>query len=345
MSLFLMVTQTDIPPDLTNEDKALVFQSLDASLNTQILYALLHGIYTGILAVTLWNIFINKCWPIRRALVVIIILLHALITIDVAFQWSLIYSTFIQNGQSFWTVFLKINSVSQAVYLEAGTTASMSTILTDSYIIWCCWMVWGRCWLIVLLPILCLISATVSKIIGIYHVYFTGSDSVFQMLYVSLVLVTTLWCTLLIIFRILIVTGVRRGAGSRLRVYYHFIEVLVESSALYSITLILYLAFIIRLDFGAYYLESIATIAKGAAPTLIVGRAAAGHTRPHEEHDESSTVSTIRFQTSSQSSQLSQPSMASFQDSNTMQSAVLEVDIEAQREQSDELVVVVERSE
>ncbi|KAK0446378.1 uncharacterized protein EV420DRAFT_1715793 [Desarmillaria tabescens] len=340
-----MATQTDIPPDLTDNDKAFLFQYLDAILNSIILYALLHGIYTGILAVTLWNIFINKHRLIRRALVVIIILLHALITIDLAADWSFLCSSFIENGKSFWTVFLKLDSVNQAVYLEAGTTASISTILADSYIIWCCWMVWGRRWLIVLLPILCLISATVSKIIDVYYVYFIGSDLVFQTLYVPFVLATTLWCTLLIIFRILTVTGVRHGAGGRLRVYHHFIEVLVESSALYSIALILYLAFFIHLDFGAYYLESIAAIAKGVAPTLIVGRAAAGHTRPHEEHDESSTVSTIRFQTSSQSSQLSQPSMASFQDSNTMQSAVLEVDIEAQREQSDELVVVVERIE
>ncbi|PBK70805.1 hypothetical protein ARMSODRAFT_1017593 [Armillaria solidipes] len=49
-----MATQTDIP-DLTNDDKAAVFQVLDAKLNSQILYALVYGIYTGILAVTLWT--------------------------------------------------------------------------------------------------------------------------------------------------------------------------------------------------------------------------------------------------------------------------------------------------
>ncbi|KAK0436637.1 uncharacterized protein EV420DRAFT_1753717 [Desarmillaria tabescens] len=48
--------RVDIPPDLTDEDKALMVQYLDASLNSQILLASLHGIYTGILAVTLWNI-------------------------------------------------------------------------------------------------------------------------------------------------------------------------------------------------------------------------------------------------------------------------------------------------
>ncbi|KAK0446393.1 uncharacterized protein EV420DRAFT_1767779 [Desarmillaria tabescens] len=325
-----MATQTDIPPDLPDEDKAFMFQTLNASLNEQILYALLHGIYTGILAVTLWNIIINKCSPIRRALVVVIILLYALITINLAASWSSIYSAFIENGQSFWTIYLKLNGRNQAVSWVMGIPACMSTILADSYIIWCCWTVWGQHWLIVLLPILSLISATVSKIIEVHHDYSSASDSVFMMLYTSFVLATTLWCTLFIIFRILTVTGVRHGA--------------VESSALYSITLILLLAFLNHNDFGFYYIEAIAAIAKGVAPTLLVGRAAAGHTQPTEEHDESVTVSTLHFQTSLQSSQPSQPSMASFQHS-TMQSGVLEVDIEAQREQSDELVVVVERTE
>ncbi|KAK0443373.1 uncharacterized protein EV420DRAFT_1028282 [Desarmillaria tabescens] len=302
------------------------------------------GIYTGILAVALWNIFINKCWPIQRALpVVVIVLLHALITINFAAQWSFLCSVFIQNGQSFWTVFSKLNSVNQAFFWESGIPSSMSTILADLYIIWCCWMVWGRRWLIVLLPILSLISATVFKIIEIYLEYFNASYEVFPILYASFVLATTLWCTLFIIFRILTVTGVRCGAGDRLRVYRHFIGVLVESSALYSIALVVFLTFVIRKDFRSFYPDVIAGIVKGVAPTLLVGRAAAGHTQPTEQHDESAPVSTLRFQLASQSSQPSQPSTSSFQEF-TAQSAVLEIDIEAQRERSDELVVVIERT-
>ncbi|SJK98318.1 uncharacterized protein ARMOST_01583 [Armillaria ostoyae] len=111
-----MATQTDIPPDLTNDDKASVFQILDAQLNSTILYALLHGIYTGILVVTLWNIFINKYWAIRRALIIVIILLHTLITIGFAATWSYMHSAFISNGQSFWTVYSKISGATQAAY-------------------------------------------------------------------------------------------------------------------------------------------------------------------------------------------------------------------------------------
>ncbi len=86
--------------------------------------------------------------------------------------------------------------------------------------------------------------------------------NIFLMLYTSFVLATTLSCTLLIIYRILTVAGVRHGAEGRLRVYHRFIEVLVESSALYSISLILYLAFTICDNPGEFYLDVIAAIAK-----------------------------------------------------------------------------------
>ncbi|PBK67634.1 hypothetical protein ARMSODRAFT_1086129 [Armillaria solidipes] len=346
-----MATQGDIPSDLTDDDKAVLFRFLDANLNSEVLYALLHGIYTGVLAVTLWNIFVNKRWPIRRALVVVIILLHALITINFAANWLYICSAFIDNGKSFWTVYLKLNSVGQAASLEAGIAASMSTILTDLYIIWCCWIVWGRRWPAVLLPILSLISATgkvsdliylfhisnlyvVAKGIEIYHDYSNAptDNGLFPILYISFILATTLWCTLLIIYRILTVAVLRRGTEGRLRVYRRFIEVLVESSALYSISLILYLGLTIREDFGLFYLDTIASIAKGLAPTFLVGRAAVGHTRPKDDQCNEITASTLHFQTPSE------VGMTSFQESTT-ESTILEIDIEAQPEQSEGLVV------
>ncbi len=87
-------------------------------------------------------------------------------------------------------------------------------------------------------------------------------EDVFLTVYISFNLATTLSCTLLIIYRIVAVAGVRRGAEGRLRSYHHFIEVLIESSALYSISLILDLVFTVRGDFGLYYLDNIASIMK-----------------------------------------------------------------------------------
>ncbi|KAK0473677.1 hypothetical protein IW261DRAFT_1656691 [Armillaria novae-zelandiae] len=335
-----MSTQADIPSDLTDNDKALMFQNLDIRLNSIILCALLHGIYTGITAVTLWNIFINQCWQIRRALVAVIILLYSLSTIDLAANWSWVHFGFVQNGKSFWTAFLGDFNGSKAILLIGEIGASMSTIIADLYIIWCCWMVWGQCWVTVLPPILFLIAATVLKIVVIYYYDRNADPGTFITLYIAFILATTLWCTFLIIYRILTVTGFKHGAGSQLRVYHRCIEVLVESSALYSISLIVYLVLNSCDSVGTTYLGVIAAITRGVAPTLLIGRAAAGHTCPNDEDDDSvNTVSSLHFQTAS-----SEASTTSYQESG-IEGSVYEVDIEAQQEQGEELIEVVERTE
>ncbi|KAK0217335.1 hypothetical protein EDD85DRAFT_961981 [Armillaria nabsnona] len=96
---------------------------------------------------------------------------------------------------------------------------------------------------------------------------------------------------------------------------------------------------IIALNFGLDYLNATAAIARRVAPTLLIGRAAAGHTHPNDDNNSENTVSSLHFQTAS-----SEVGTTSYQES-TIQSAVYETDIEAQQEQLDELVVVVERTE
>ncbi len=104
----------------------------------------------------------------------------------------------------------------------------------------------------------------VLKVLEVYHEYINAPNSgVFEMLYLPFLLATTLSCTLLIIYRVLTVTGATsRGTEGRLRVFHRLVEVLVESSALYSITLILDLVFIIRGSWGEFYSDVIGGIAK-----------------------------------------------------------------------------------
>ncbi|KAK0482231.1 hypothetical protein IW261DRAFT_1466913 [Armillaria novae-zelandiae] len=203
--------------------------------------------------------------------------------------------------------------------------ASVSIILADLYMIWCCWMVWGRRWPVILLPMSSLVASVVSRIM-IFLYYEDAIAKLFLTLYISLILATTLSCTLLIIYRIISVAGIKRGAIGRLGIYRRLIGVLLESSALYSTSLILYLAFTIRSDLKMLYFYVIASIAKGVAPTLLVGRAAAGHTRPRDDCD-ISIVSSLHFQPPSgpgtTSSQLAD---------STIQNAVPAMDIEAQPE-------------
>ncbi|KAK0496353.1 hypothetical protein EDD18DRAFT_203322 [Armillaria luteobubalina] len=175
-----------------------------------------------------------------------------------------------------------------------AVAASMSVILADLYMIWCCWMVWGKRWPVILLPISFLAASIVSRIMVTVY-YEDATAKLFLTLHISFILVTTLSCTLLIIYRIISVAGVKREAISRLGLYRRLIGVLVESSAFYSTSLIIYLAFTIRSDLKVFYFDMIASIAKGVAPTLLVGRAAAGHTRPSDDYD-IGIISSLHFQ-------------------------------------------------
>ncbi|PBK81503.1 hypothetical protein ARMGADRAFT_1144199 [Armillaria gallica] len=261
-----MLTEVDIPSDLTDSDKAIIFQILDE--------ALLHGMYTGILAITLWNIS-SKLKKWEKHLECIFIAL-----------WF-----------------------SPIIHLDPGY-GSLHEYHSHRLIY-------------------------VSKAIEIYHYYSNAPDGVFPTLYISFLLATTLWCTILIIYHILAVTRAKHGASSGLRVYCHFIEVLIESSALYSISLIVYLAFAICGDIGMMYLDPIAGITKGITLTLLIGQAAAGHTCPNDNYNEN-TVSSLHFQAPSE------VGTTTFQES-TIESTILETDIEAQHQQSNELMKVVER--
>ncbi|KAK0466021.1 uncharacterized protein EV420DRAFT_1709701 [Desarmillaria tabescens] len=288
-----MTSQTDIPEGLTDDEINLIFQALDAALNSNILEFLLHGIYTGVLAVTLWTNYMNKSRPIRNIMIIVIVLIYTLTSIEFALDWSFVHSAFITvtSGQNFWTVYLKLTYDRDKVVLSIGITGILCTILADSIMIWRCWVIWGRNWLIVLLPTLCLVSS-IGPAFKSFDTYILFTDRnpldlLYPVLYASFTLVTTTWCTLGIVYRIL-------SVGGRLRAYHGAIEILVKSSTLYSVALILYVAVFAHNDWAEDYLDSVATVSQGIAPTLIAGRVAAGHARPDDSWV-GSVMSSLRF--------------------------------------------------
>ncbi len=84
-------------------------------------------------------------------------------------------------------------------------------------------------------------------------------------LYSSLVLITLLWCTILIIYRILRVGG----TAGRIHVYHRVIEMLVESASLYSAVIVVLLVFEVRNEAAGIYVEELA-IAMRVCPICFV---------------------------------------------------------------------------
>ncbi|KAK0224627.1 hypothetical protein EDD85DRAFT_234622 [Armillaria nabsnona] len=104
---------------------------------------------------------------------------------------------------------------------------------------------------------------------------------------------TLLWCTALIVYRILKVSGIATG----IRLYRRMIEVMmVDSASLYSAVIVVLLVFEVHNENVGNYLTSISVGMRGIIPTILVGRVAAGHTRPDDGwRDSRSTVSTLEF--------------------------------------------------
>ena len=101
-------------------------------------------------------------------------------------------------------------------------------------------------------------------------VFVDGNDTDLHklVLYATFSLATTIWCTLLIVYQILSVGQANSGAEGRLGAYWHVIEVLVESSALYSVCLIIYVACLASNNLGGDYADILASISRVGKPSF-----------------------------------------------------------------------------
>lgn len=135
-------------------------------------------------------------------------------------------------------------------------------------------MVWGRHWLIVLFPIFCFITGFVFKILEVFTGAFNLVENVgYLVVYLSCILATT------------------NGMDTKLGDYRRVIEVLVESSALHSVTLIIFVALKANGSFSSGHFDILAVMTTG----IPLGRVAAGHARPDDSW-EGSIISSLGFE-------------------------------------------------
>ncbi|KAK0222360.1 hypothetical protein IW262DRAFT_1460672 [Armillaria fumosa] len=268
---------------LTQYERDLVFDSLDLNFNRTVLESLLQGLYTLVVAITLWTTFSTPKKAGNSFLLTVVIVLYVLTTVAFGVDWAYQRRAFIQNGDNFFTVFFALQAVSpwwRASQLVIGISGGMSTFIVDITMIWRCWVFWGRRWLVVLIPGLCAIAGTIAKSMQIRSVFINTTTNIgntggfaaqvdWALIYLSLTLATTLLCTLLIVYRI-----VRLASG--VSSYGKIVEIVIESSAMYSLTLIVYLALVARNLESSYYADMIMAYIKVIAPTLLIGRVAAG---------------------------------------------------------------------
>ncbi|PBK90516.1 hypothetical protein ARMGADRAFT_1032522 [Armillaria gallica] len=276
------LTNTTEPTDTEIED---IFDGLDTQFNEVMINALTHVLYV----LATFNFYCGCAQNV---------------------------SYFSITGESFWEAFKSRRDQSTPILLTMGIDAILSTVLADATLIWRCWIVWGRTWRVVLVPIACTTLAIISRGIITYYSSYGPVENMspralylenlvnWAVLYSSLILATLLWCTIFIVHRILRVGGIAAG----MRVYHRLIEMLVESASFYSSVIVVLLVFEVRNAATGAYIEEFAIAMRGIMPAILVGRIAAGHARPDDSWSDNSTVSSIQFRSYSSSQNDSQMS-------------------------------------
>ncbi|KAK0244827.1 hypothetical protein EDD85DRAFT_785194 [Armillaria nabsnona] len=270
------------PSNISQDVVKAMFGVLDVDLNRLILQSLLHGLYTGIVAVTIWTIFSYSKRLRNSFLSTIIIALYVLSTITFGIGWAFKRRTFIQYGDNYYHVYTALVDDSpwwRVNYLAGSINGGVSTLLVDITIIWRCWTLWDHQWRVIFIPIICVVGSTAAKVMQMFSDICTLTDNIsknaqfatdidWSLIYIVLILATTLLCTFLIIYPIF-------RHAPEISASCKIVEILIESSAMYSLSLIIYVALVSKNLEAGYYADIIAAYVRAIAPTLLVGRVSA----------------------------------------------------------------------
>ncbi|KAK0493378.1 hypothetical protein EDD18DRAFT_1179860 [Armillaria luteobubalina] len=257
-------------------------QYRDTLLNVTLLESLLYGMYATVVAFTIWIVAVRDKGRDRLVHSGLVIVMYLVTTSHMAVRWTFVRGGFIRHGETEETVYNYFFYAPRWMLLS--TVAFMAnTIIADCIMIWRCWVISGRRWAFIIIPGLCTIVGTVFAGFSLYQETATpppgsawsAAQIDWMLPYFSMSLTVTLYCTLVIIYRITatkasIETGIRRL----------WIEVIVESAALYAVAFIIMLAFYARGDTHANYPIVVTTMITALAPTLIIARVSSGGTRP-----------------------------------------------------------------
>lgn len=221
---------------------------------------------------------------IQPLFVAAILLMYICATLHLAVRWWWVRNSFITHGATPQDVISAFMSPSNRwMWAISGVSASLLIGIADVVLIWRCWIVWFRDLRVIVLPCMTILMGWVFNGLFLWQDITHDSSNAhlnwgiqavnWGVAFFACSLGTTLICTTLIIYRILAIArlGIRSYSG--------VIEVLVESAAIYALSLIVFLAFLVRDDPGNVYPQALLISSAGIAPTLIVARIVSGNAR------------------------------------------------------------------
>ncbi|KIY64976.1 hypothetical protein CYLTODRAFT_412931 [Cylindrobasidium torrendii FP15055 ss-10] len=296
-----------------------VYDYLDGKLNGGILAVMAYALYSSVFLISLYYILTanraDSTWY-RRVDLTLLTCMWIFATVQanptlVAYEWRFVQSIFIVHADTRESSF----DFSSSDHLEAFNTAQqilkqVNILLADWISIWRCWIIWGKSWKVLVLPVLCVTTNIVTwafsfaqGLIPSTSRFVSLSSINWIVVYYSMTVFTNSVCTVLIIYRIIHISGT-----VALRTYRGVVEVLVESSVIYTLPYIIFLITYARSYYDAnqgnmayIYPRALLTAVTGIAPALIMLRVYTGHSRKDSEWPSNSNVppgafSSLHFQ-------------------------------------------------
>ncbi|KAF9029547.1 hypothetical protein BDZ89DRAFT_1065331 [Hymenopellis radicata] len=213
-------------------------------------------------------------------------------TVMLALVWKIVDQVFIANGTSLENElnYFIIDHLWLPYGLALDVLQGLCILSADLVLVWRCWVLYAGSFKVVVIPGLCVITEIISSWMTLHTIIAaplstSASHTNWLLVYLSMTVATNSSCTFLILFRIVQVSGI----GASLKTYRGIIEILVESAAMYAI---IYIAILIAYTYQVYtdtptttaymYPTVISYSITGIAPTLIIARVMAGHSRPDD---------------------------------------------------------------
>ncbi|KAJ7483607.1 hypothetical protein FB451DRAFT_1235113 [Mycena latifolia] len=291
-------------------------------LNSPILEVFLNGFYTCLVIVSIAAVWTTPRKNNRKKLwTTFILLLYICATIHASISWEFLVVAFQNHGTS-PDVLNALTHPNLKLKILALVASFLSFLLADVIMVWRCWIVWGRSWIVIVFPILAAVAGTVCAGLGlagqIAVASIQNSSSAtrlaplvqFSTPFLSLSLVVTLYTTGLIAWRILHVQRHAKKHEINHEVRSDFspvLEIVVESSALYAASLFVFVVLLAMKSENQNYPQNIHAQIAGIAPTLLILRVSAGRARKDEEWTTPVPVSGLEFACPTETSQSAMP--------------------------------------
>ncbi|KDR71435.1 hypothetical protein GALMADRAFT_143712 [Galerina marginata CBS 339.88] len=225
---------------------------ISCSLNSIVMLALLTGIFTMVYIGTMY-LYLNGKGSRQRMVIATTTALTFLGIFQLGLQWYYLKRAVVTNGTIRNDIFVALLEIPAWLDVLLCFSQMLVVVFADALLIWRCFFVWNRSRRVILLPTLLLVAEFLLTFAHLTLLSLTDTEKItskdvrllghIQVAMLCASFTGSMAATLLIAYKIHSVTNQEFTPRGRFR---HVIEIIVQSAVVYSLALLLQLAYNVR---------------------------------------------------------------------------------------------------